>query len=65
MSFLLNAYKQTPKSETFFGKTFTIHAGTEKLQQQLQQGLSENEIRKSWEKDLEDFKKIRSKYVIY
>lgn len=65
LSFLLNAYKQTPKSETFFGKTFTIHAGTEKLQQQLQQGLSENEIRKSWEKDLEDFKKIRSKYVIY
>ncbi|NVJ88656.1 MAG: DUF1343 domain-containing protein [Flavobacteriaceae bacterium] len=65
LSFLLNAYQQTPKSETFFDKTFTIHAGTEKLQQQIEQGFTESEIRKSWEKDLEDFKKVRSKYLIY
>lgn len=65
LSFLLNAYQQTPKEETFFGETFTIHAGTEKLQQQIEQGLSETEIRKTWQKGLADFKKIRSKYLIY
>lgn len=65
LSFLLNAYQQTPKEETFFGETFTIHAGTEKLQQQIEQGLSETEIRKTWQEGLADFKKIRSKYLIY
>jgi len=65
LSFLLNAYQQTPKEEFFFGETFTIHAGTEKLQQQIEQGLSETEIKKTWQKGLADFKKIRSKYLIY
>ncbi len=65
LSFLLNAYQQTPKEETFFGETFTIHAGTEKLQQQIEQGLSETEIKKTWQEGIADFKKIRSKYLIY
>lgn len=65
LSFVLNAYQQTPKEETFFGETFTIHAGTEKLQQQIEQGLSETEIKKTWQEGLENFKKIRSKYLIY
>ena len=65
LSFLLNAYKQTPKKEAFFGKTFTIHAGTEKLQQQIEQGVSETDIRKTWKKNLEAFKLIREQYLIY
>ncbi|MGB0891897.1 MAG: exo-beta-N-acetylmuramidase NamZ family protein [Flavobacteriaceae bacterium] len=65
LSFLMDAYKRTPETEKFFGDTFTIHAGTEKLQQQLEQGLSEQEIRKTWKKGLEIFKKIRKKYLIY
>jgi len=65
LSFLINAYQQTPKTEKFFGNTFTIHAGNKKLQQQIEQGLSEKEIRKTWEKGIADFKKIRNKYLIY
>lgn len=65
LSFLMDAYKRTPETEKFFGKTFTIHAGTKKLQQQLEHGLSEQEIRKTWKNDLEDFKKVRKKYLIY
>ncbi|MGB1284759.1 MAG: exo-beta-N-acetylmuramidase NamZ family protein [Polaribacter sp.] len=65
LSFLMDAYKRTPETEKFFGKTFTIHAGTKKLQQQLEQGLSEQEIRKTWKNDLEAFKKVRQQYLIY
>ncbi|QOD61706.1 DUF1343 domain-containing protein [Polaribacter haliotis] len=65
LSFLMDAYKQTPKTEKFFGETFTIHAGTKKLQQQLEQGLSEKEIRASWVDGLEKFKIVREKYLIY
>ena len=62
---MLDANKKTPKTQKFFGETFTIHAGNTKLQKQIEQGLSEKEIRETWEKDLEDFKKIREKYLIY
>ena len=65
LSFLMDAYQKTPKIEKFFGATFTIHAGNTKLQQQLEQGLSENEIRKTWEKGLNKFKIVREKYLIY
>mgnify|MGYP005991409299 CR=1 FL=1 len=65
LSFLIDAYKKTPKKESFFGKTFTIHAGNTTLQQQIEQGVSAKEIRKTWQKDLENFKNIRRKYLIY
>jgi uncharacterized protein YbbC (DUF1343 family) len=65
LKWLLDAYQKTPKSEKFFGSTFTIHAGNTKLQQQIEQGLSQEKIRESWQKDLEVFKKVRAKYLIY
>ncbi len=65
ISFLVDAYQKSPNKEKFFGKTFTAHAGTKKLQQQLEKGKSIEKIRVSWEKDLNSFKTIRAKYLIY
>lgn len=65
LNYLIDAYQKTPKTEKFFGSTFTIHAGTEQLQQQLEQRLTETEIRKTWQKELNKFKKIRKQYLIY
>lgn len=65
LSFLIDAYQRTPTKENFFGETFTIHAGNTKLQKQIEQGLSAKEIEKTWTKGLEEFKMIRSKYLIY
>ena len=65
LDWLIDAYEKTPKSEKFFGQTFTIHAGNKKLQQQLEQGISIKAIQKSWKKDLIQFKKIRKKYLLY
>ncbi|NRB61238.1 MAG: DUF1343 domain-containing protein [Winogradskyella sp.] len=63
---VLDAYHNAiDKSKVFNTDNFTKHAGTEKLQQQIEAGLSETEIRKTWSKDLEHFKTIRSKYLIY
>ena len=64
LSFLIKAYKQNTSNE-FFNNFFTKLAGTKKLKQQIEKGVSENEIRKTWEKDLEAFKVVRSKYLIY
>ena len=64
LSFLIEAYKQNTSNE-FFNNFFTKLAGTKKLQQQIEKGISETDIRKTWEKDLDAFKEVRSKYLIY
>ena len=65
LKWLLKAYKNTPDKSKFFNSFFTKLAGNKKLQQQIETGISENEIRKSWEKGLSDFKEMRKKYLTY
>jgi uncharacterized protein YbbC (DUF1343 family) len=63
---LLEAYVHTADKSLFFNTSgFTKHAGTEELQRQIASGLTEQEIKKSWEAGLNAFKKIREKYLIY
>jgi len=65
IKWLLEAYKNYPEKNKFFNNFFIKLTGTDKLQKQIQQGFSENEIRKSWEPDLNTFKSIRKKYLLY
>ena len=65
LKWLLKAYHETVDKTRFFNSFFTKLAGTKKLQQQIEAGMSENEIKKSWEKGLQNFKEIRKKYLIY
>jgi uncharacterized protein YbbC (DUF1343 family) len=65
IQWILDAYQKTPKTEKFFGATFTIHAGSTKLEEQLKDGRSASEIHDSWQPEVEAFKKIRAKYLIY
>ncbi len=65
IEYILDAYNKTPKTEAFFGPSFTIHAGSELLEQQLKSGLSAKEIHDSWQPQVEAFKKIREKYLLY
>ena len=65
LKWLIKAYYSTSDKSKFFNPFFTKLAGTKKLQQQIESGISETEIRKSWEKGLVDFKKMRLKYLIY
>ena len=66
LQWLLDAYQNaTDKKAVFLTKGFTKHAGTEKLQQQIEAGLSEDEIKATWQADIEKFKKIRTKYLLY
>ncbi len=65
LKWLLKAYNETSDKSKFFNPFFTKLAGTKKLQQQIETGTSEVDIRKSWEKGLNDFKEMRKKYLIY
>jgi uncharacterized protein YbbC (DUF1343 family) len=65
LSFLKNALLLQGGTSSFFNAFFDKLAGTDQLKQQLLQGLSEEAIRATWEKDLKAFKAIRKKYLLY
>ncbi|MFD1602963.1 exo-beta-N-acetylmuramidase NamZ domain-containing protein [Flavobacterium artemisiae] len=65
LKWLIKAYQNTSDKTKFFNAFFTKLAGTKKLQQQIESGVSEKDIRESWKKDLEAFKTMRKQYLIY
>ena len=66
LKWLIKAHQQNSMVMTpFFNDFFTKLAGTKKLQEQINTGVSETEIRKSWEGGLNTFKQMRKKYLIY
>ena len=68
MDWLVNAYKNYKnKDQNFFLKNlfFDKLAGSDELRKQIISGKTAEEIKASWKKDLEDFQRIRAKYVIY
>ena len=65
LKWLIKSYANTSDKTVFFNDFFTKLAGTKKLQEQIIEGISEKEIRKSWETDLNVFKEMRKKYLIY
>ncbi len=46
-------------------RMFELLAGNKRLASQIRQGLSEQEIRASWEADLARYRTLRSKYLLY
>ncbi len=65
LKWLLKAYNKTTDKTVFFNDFFTKLAGTKKLREQIEAGMTEKEIRKTWQEGLEQFKKIRQKYILY
>ncbi|MCH4830320.1 hypothetical protein BWK60_06545 [Flavobacterium covae] len=64
LKWLIKAYKENSQTmNPFFNDFFTKLAGNRQLQEQIENGVSESEIRKSWKKGLLNFKNIRSKYL--
>jgi uncharacterized protein YbbC (DUF1343 family) len=65
LSWLINVYEFFKDRDDFFTPYFSKLAGTENLKNQIVERKSEEEIRKSWEDDLNNFRQIRKKYLIY
>ncbi|TGV02545.1 exo-beta-N-acetylmuramidase NamZ family protein [Flavivirga rizhaonensis] len=66
LKWVIEAYQNSTDKSMFFNtNNFTKHAGTDKLQKQIEAGLSETEIKATWQDALESFRETRSKYLIY
>lgn len=64
LEWLIEAYQQL-KDKSFFTNYFRLLAGDKQLQRDIENGKSADEIRASWKNDLEAFKAIRAKYLMY
>lgn len=70
LEWLIKAYQNYEGKEPFFIKQsgeFWIDklAGTDQLRKQIEQGMTETQIKATWQADLEHFRQIRKKYLLY
>ncbi|WP_460612435.1 exo-beta-N-acetylmuramidase NamZ family protein [Hymenobacter seoulensis] len=65
LRYLLDFYQQSTDKANFFNKGFERLVGTAALRQQIIAGKTEQEIRKSWEPALGQYKALRKKYLLY
>ena len=65
LSYLISAYNASSDKTKFFNDFLEKLTGTATLRQQIVSGLSEDEIRQSWQADLEQFLTLRKKYMLY
>jgi uncharacterized protein YbbC (DUF1343 family) len=65
LTWLIDYYEALKDKTNFFTDYFTLLAGTETLQKQIEEGWTEEQIRESWQPGLDEFKPIRKKYLLY
>ncbi len=65
LDWLLAAHKNYIGEAPFFTAFFEKLAGTAQLRKDIEARKTEKEIRNTWEKDLNRFKQLRLKYLIY
>ncbi|MCB0685882.1 MAG: DUF1343 domain-containing protein [Saprospiraceae bacterium] len=69
---MIDLYQAYTRKEKFFDRSFSKQmgninylAGTEEFKEQIINGVSEEDIRKSWEPGLSNFKEMRKQYLLY
>lgn len=67
LKYFMDFYNQYENEEDFLTRErwFNLLAGTDELIEKIREGRSEEEIKKSWQPDLEKFQQLRKKYLLY
>ena len=65
LDWLISAYTDFPQKDKFFTSYFDVLAGGPVLREQIQKGMTAEQIRETWKKGLAEFAKIREKYLLY
>jgi uncharacterized protein YbbC (DUF1343 family) len=65
LEWVLEMYKAYPDKEKFFNPFFGKLAGNDLLRKQIEQGLTAEEIRETWQPALNTYKLKRKKYLLY
>lgn len=65
LHWLIDFYKADSVKSSFFNSYFNTLAGSSNLRTQIEKGMTEAEIRESWQPALNKFKNTRERYLLY
>jgi uncharacterized protein YbbC (DUF1343 family) len=65
LQYLIDLYKKDPNPSTFFIPFFEKLIGNQKIRGMIERGDSEVTIRASWKDELNVYKVMRKKYILY
>ena len=65
LSWIMDARKRLANDDKFFNNYFIKLVGVGDLQQKIDSAIPEDEIRSSWQDGIDNYLKIREKYLIY
>ncbi len=65
LEYLIDFYKLAGTPNDYFTAIFNLLVGTDRVKQMIETGKTADEIRSSWQPELDNFKLLRSKYLLY
>jgi uncharacterized protein YbbC (DUF1343 family) len=65
LEYVIDAYNRLGVGEAFFNRRFNQLAGVEYVREMILEGKSAAEIKAMWQSDVEQFKALRRKYLLY
>ncbi|MGK0489620.1 MAG: hypothetical protein ACJAXB_002821 [Candidatus Endobugula sp.] len=65
LRYLITYYNALKNEPDFFKDYLTLLAGTKSLKEQIEKGMTEAEIRATWQKELNTYKAKRKQYLLY
>ncbi len=67
LKYVIDFYNKFSNKKLFFSREqwFNLLAGNDVLIKQIKSGMSEDEIKRSWKNELDNYKKMRKKYLLY
>ena len=65
LEYIIDAYRRVGVGEAFFTSFFEKLVGVDYIRKMIIEGRSANEIRAMWQSDVEKFKVLRRKYLLY
>jgi uncharacterized protein YbbC (DUF1343 family) len=65
LKYIIDLYQQFENKSAFCDNYFEKLAGTSALRKQIISGLDEKSIRESWQAELDNYREIRKKYLLY
>ena len=65
LNWILDAYRDSQNKKDFFNSFFLKLSGTSLLQEQIQQGFTQQQIKNTWQQGLQTYKAMRKNYLLY
>ncbi|MBR5483113.1 MAG: DUF1343 domain-containing protein [Alistipes sp.] len=65
LEYVIDAYNKVGRPEKFFTRMFLLLTGVDYIKEMIIAGNSVDEIRARWQTDVEEFKVLRRKYLLY